>query len=258
MMDAREPDSHSFKAERAWSVVAGTDAGETRIKGALYLVDLHADPADIPVLGAMLDEEERCRAARFHFEEDRLRYIAGRARLRQCLAVSLGIHPVGIRFQYGLRGKPQLSDIHASSLHFNLSHSGSWGLIGVTREHAIGVDIEEKVPLTAMDDIATRFFSRDEYSFCQAGAEEDRVDVFYDCWTRKEAFAKALGKGLFLLGQSFDVPLGRDGPILPRRIDGVSGERGDWLCAGFDPLPGFRAAVVVSGCEPHVAVLASE
>lgn len=241
MIGKHASDSHSFVAERAWSVVAGATAEVARFIGALYLVDLCIRTAAASALGALLSDQEQSRAARFHHEIDRLRYVAGRARLRQCLALSLGIRPGEIQLKYGPYGKPRLSDIHESSLQFNLSHSGGWGLIGVAQDRAIGVDIEEMVSLTDMDDLAIQLLPEHEYATYRAASRKYRAGVFYDCWTRKEAFAKAIGNGLSVALKYLDAPTVRQ----------------EWHCVGFCPSPGLAAAAAISASEPFVAVVAA-
>lgn len=258
MTGAREPGSHSLPAERTWSIVAGSAAATARPIGTLHLVDLSADVAKVRMLGSLLNEQEQERAARFHFETDRARYIIGRARLRQHLARILDMDPHRICFEYGSQRKPRLSTVHGSDLQFNLSHSGRWGLIGLTRARDIGVDIEEKVSLSDMDDLAARVFSEHEHTIYRAAATERRAATFYNCWTRKEAFVKAVGDGLTFPLRSFDVSLEPSGPARLLRIEGPPTAGRDWLLAVFDPAPDFAAAVVVSGQEPFAAVVASD
>lgn len=258
MTGAREPGSHSLPAERTWSIVAGATAETARPIGTLHLVDLSAEVAKVRALNTLLNEQEQARAARFHFENDRARYIIGRARLRQYLARTLAIGPERICFEYGSQRKPRLSAVHESGLQFNLSHSGRWGLIGLTQARDIGVDIEEKVSLSDMDDLAARVFSEYEHAIYRAAATDLRAATFYNCWTRKEAFVKAVGDGLTFPLRSFDVSLEPSGPARLLRIEGPPAACRDWLLAGFDPAPDFAAAVVVSGQEPFAAVVASD
>jgi 4'-phosphopantetheinyl transferase len=68
-----------------------------------------------------------------------------------------------------------------------------------------------------------------------------------NCWTRKEAFIKAVGEGLSYPLRSFDVSLapGEDARLL--RLDAGPGAAGDWTLASFEPCPGYVGAVAVEG-----------
>jgi 4'-phosphopantetheinyl transferase len=75
----------------------------------------------------------------------------------------------------------------------------------VTRTGAIGVDVERLQPCGSFDRIAERFFSLPEIQALRALPPHLRRDEFLAYWTRKEAFAKALGMGLQMDWVSFDV-----------------------------------------------------
>lgn len=79
-------------------------------------------------------------------------------------------------------------------LDFNLSHSGGWVICSISDTHRVGVDVEKVRPVL-LDDFR-QVISRTEQEMIKAESEPYRV--FYDLWTRKEAVAKADGRGLFL------------------------------------------------------------
>src|SRR6184192_3889038 len=81
----------------------------------VYTGDLDAEPAD----GSVLSDDECERAARFRFDRDRRRFVAGRSALRSLLASYLDADPVEVAFGYGPQGKPFVSN---STLSFNVSH----------------------------------------------------------------------------------------------------------------------------------------
>jgi len=145
-------------------------------------------------LQALLSQDERDRADRFVFDRDRHAYMAARSALRTLLGQYLGCPPHQVAFAYGPHGKPFLSG--QSRLRFNLSHSGSMALCAFTYEHEIGADIEYVDENVNDEAIAKRFFSRDEVAALMSYEPDQRPNVFFSIWTRKEAFIKALGEGL--------------------------------------------------------------
>ncbi|CAH0354920.1 hypothetical protein AQB9606_04048 [Aquabacterium sp. CECT 9606] len=175
--------------------------------GALlwWLVDLDAGPpatADPSVLSA----EELARADRFRFEIHARRYRASHIALRQVLGQTLGIDAATLAFTTGVHGKPRL--LNGGGLHFNMSHSAGWALIGVSRHGPIGVDIELLTPMDDADLLARKNFTAAEYAAFLQTTPPQRLEVFFRCWTRKEACLKALGSGLSIEPQEFEAGIG--------------------------------------------------
>jgi 4'-phosphopantetheinyl transferase len=194
----------------------------------------------------LLSVEERARAGRFVFEDDRRRYTVARAQLRRLLGERLGERPEAVELTYGAHGKPALAPRHAGSgLRFNVSHCGDVAVHAFTRGREIGVDVEAVRALPDADQIAARFFSPRENQAYQALPSSERPVGFFNCWTRKEAYIKALGEGLAHPLQRFDVSLAPGEPARLLRVDDTAGEDCGWTLHGFDPGAGFVAALVV-------------
>lgn len=134
------------------------------------------------------------RAGRFRFERLQRHFLAARGFLRYVLARYVDIGPGELRFSYNDYGKPSLAG--DESLQFNISHSHEVGLVAVTRDAAVGVDVEHIRADFASEEIATRFFSRLEIETFSSLSREEQVAAFFRCWARKEAYIKAIGKGL--------------------------------------------------------------
>ena len=210
----------------------------------VVVVGLALEPAAVRACASLLSAVERERATRFAFARDARRFIVGRARLRQLLGARLGVRPESVELVYGARGKPALANSGRNSLRFNLSHREDIAVYALSSGREVGIDVEAIRPLPDADAIAARFFSRREHAAYQALDPCDRPLGFFQCWTRKEAFIKALGDGLSHPLDSFDVSLAPGAPAELLRVEPVSGHYRGWRLASFFPAPGFVAAVV--------------
>jgi 4'-phosphopantetheinyl transferase len=206
---------------------------------------------------ALLSQAERDRAGRFVFERDRNRFILGRARLRKFLGQRLGVRPDAIELVYGAHGKPALAPRQAATgWRFNLSHCGDVAVHAFSRHRDIGVDVEAVRTLPDADDIVERFFSRREREAYRALDSRDKPLGFFNCWTRKEAFIKALGDGLSCPLDRFDVSLTPGEPARIMRVGTLAGGDCGWMLHSFMPGPGLVGALVVrqvAGQTPSAA-----
>ena len=201
---------------------------------------------------ALLSDGERQRASRFAFDRDRNRFIVARAWLRRLLAERLDVEPGSVEFAYGPRGKPALAGPLADSgLRFNVSHSDDLAVYAFSRGREIGVDVEAVRAMPDGDGIAARFFSHRENEAYLALDARDRPLGFFNWWTRKEAFIKALGDGLYHPLDSFDVSLAPGEPAEILRIGHVPGDHCGWRLRSFAPFPGYVGAVVVESPTRH-------
>ncbi|HKG53037.1 MAG TPA: 4'-phosphopantetheinyl transferase superfamily protein, partial [Anaerolineales bacterium] len=150
-------------------------------------------------------------------------------------------------FYYNQYGKPFLAPEFSSYLlNFNLSHSGSMALYAITRNMEIGVDIECIQSDFEYEEIAQRFFSVNEVAVLRTIPTEKKLEAFYNCWTRKEAYIKALGKGLSLPLDSFEVSFAPwESPLLITKAGPQ--ERSLWTLLNLKPGPGYMGALAVKG-----------
>lgn len=194
-------------------------------------------------LESTLSLDEKARADRFHFMNDRNRFVAARGFLRELLGKYLQQGPASLEFSYGKHGKPFLSGGNASSeLCFNVSHSAGLAVYAIARERNLGIDVEHIRAESAGQDIARRYFSKREVSDLQTLPPEARVEGFFHCWTRKEAYLKATGMGLQIALDSFSVS------VLPGKpVQFLGGVEARWNLAAFHPEQGYLAAVVYDG-----------
>lgn len=141
----------------------------------------------------VLAPDEAHRANRFRFPHLRETFVLARGALRFLLGRYLNVHPASIRFVYGSSGKPALA--LTTSLEFNLTHSGDLAAVALCMGCELGVDVERLCPLPDMHRIARQFFCPEETSEIMSLPEAARERAFFDCWTRKEAYIKAVGDG---------------------------------------------------------------
>jgi len=205
-------------------------------------VNERAARAAVPLLSAA----ERRRATRFFHQADRLRFEQRCARRRCLLATRLGIPPEDVQIVFGPHGKPALASGSPVDLRFNTAHSEELAVLAFTTGCDVGIDIEAVRPAADLDAIVLRVFSEAERSAYLGLEPPHRPLAFYQAWTRKEAFTKAVGGGLTLPLDGFDVSLGPDEPARILRVGTTPGDRCGWRLWSFVPAPGFVGALVVA------------
>ena len=153
-----------------------------------------------------LSNDEIKRANRYMNQEIRNRFIFFRGTLRIILSKYINSTADKIKFRYLRFGKPELDNQHPlfqqNGLQFNMSHSGHKAVVGINPGRKIGVDLEQEKPMQHMDVIARNYFSALEYKNYDELEGNKRQQAFYTCWTRKEAYLKATGRG-------FDIPMNK-------------------------------------------------
>jgi len=228
------------------------ELGEDEVQ--LWRVDLEAIRSHESSWQQLLSSDERSRAARFHFAADRQRFVASRAWLRTILAAFLVTEPSELNFSYSKNQKPFLSSAFAESgITFNISHSGGIALYAFARRREIGVDVEQVRRDFDAESIAHRFFSASEQKQLAALPKSEKVEAFFRCWTRKEAYIKAIGEGLSLPLSQFDVSLEalETNALLATRPDPAEAER--WTIREVSGGAGYSAALCVRGQDWRLA-----
>ena len=198
-------------------------------------------------LAGVLSQDERQRAARFYFRRDAMRFIVGRATLRGILGGSLGVEPGALVFTYGARGKPELGEPSGWGLQFSVSHSADLAVYAVTHGRRVGVDVERLRPSVEIEAIADRTFSPRERDTLRRLPPAQRCEGFFNCWTRKEAYIKALGEGFAYPLERFSVSLAPGAPARLEAVDDDPSEAAGWTMEALEPPAGFVGAVIVEG-----------
>ena len=207
----------------------------------VWRIALGQDDDRLEQFNRTLEADELERAGRFHFEKHRRHFIVARGFLRSVLAQYLGAQPGALRFEYGAYGKPALGSEH--SLRFNLSHSNEIALLAVALNADLGVDVEHIRGDFASEDIARRFFSRAEVEVFNALPPGEQVAAFFRCWTRKEAYIKAIGKGMSQALDAFDVTLAPG--IEPALLRAQEDDAARWWMGDVEVGEGYAGALVV-------------
>lgn len=217
----------------------------------VWRVPLAQPPDAVAALTRLLADDERDRAARFHFERHRAAFTVARGALRMLAGRYLGHAPERLVFGYRDRGKPYLVAPDDDDLRFNVSHSGDVGLVCFARGREVGIDVEQKRALQDLLALARTSFSAHELAALCRLAPADHHEAFFACWSRKEAFIKATGEGIAQLA-AFDVSLAPGEPARLLRVpDEPAGPR--WSLHDLPAIPGCAAALVVDGIAPAIA-----
>ncbi len=209
--------------------------------------------ADVHSLRLTLSAEELARAERFYFRRDREHFVVAHGLLRAILGQYLKIEPGQLQFCYNPYGKPALARTFGrDALRFNMSHSYGLALFAVTCGREIGVDLERLRPHLADEQIAERFLSPREAAALRALPTNMRQEGFFTCWTRKEAYIKAIGEGLTLSLDQFDVSLAPGEPAALVSTSTDPQEASRWSLRGLAPNAGYVGALAVEGHDLRI------
>jgi 4'-phosphopantetheinyl transferase len=209
----------------------------------VWRASLDCERAVLEHLQTSLTEDERARASRFVFPRDRDRFIAGRGILRSILGQYSRQPAAAVEFTYEPKGKPRLSSHDSNpAVRFSVSHSEGLAVYAFSCGREIGVDVEAIRSNLSNEGIAEQFFSSTELAEFRSLPREQSAEGFFLCWTRKEAYVKALGGGLTIPLDSFDVSLT---PGMPETLS--SADCGQWTLRSFRPSDGYAGAVVAEG-----------
>lgn len=218
----------------------------------IWLVDLRTTASARERLLPVLTAAERTRALRFIFEKDQQQFIVARGCLRQLLEYYTGQPASRIAFTEGPHGKPALAPSqNADDLHFNVSHSQGYALYAFCRDAELGIDLEGIRPTTDVAAIAQRFFSPQETETLLTANAEHQRRGFFTYWTRKEAYLKAIGKGLTMPLNQFNIGHFPDhGFVHAKHASGYTPT--SWFIQDLAVGSGFKAAICTYKNEWHL------
>jgi len=160
----------------------------------------------------------------------------------------LGLQPDAVPLWYTSFGKPGLSgEAAGSGVKFNVSHSAGLMLAAVTRNREVGIDVERVRPDVDWRELAGRFFAPAEVAALDARPPDDQLRAFFACWTRKEAYVKALGLGMSLPLDQFSVSVAPHGPAALLTAEHDPAQLTRWELHVLDAGADFAATLAVEG-----------
>ena len=208
-----------------------------------------------------LTDEEQRQKGRFHFDRDQHRYLVTRALVRSILSRYVAIQPRDWVFIANAYGRPEIGhpDKHVRSINFNISHTNSLIMLGVTYNRSLGVDVENYCTRKAPTDIADRFFAPDEVADLRALHGTRQYERFFEYWTLKESYIKARGVGLSIpLSQfSFRLSSGSAGLSLSMQPE-LNDHPSRWRFWQFRPAACYLAALCVEETDATPRVIATK
>ncbi len=217
----------------------------------VWLIDIEEFEAQSEKLLQLLSDDEIERSRRFFHEKDRISFIISHGALRRLIAQYLEISSDEVEFKHNKHGKPSLQGKGRNRLEFNLSHSGGYALCAFQRKAQVGVDIEKVIPERPSEKLVNRFFSKTESREWKSISSDLRERAFFTCWTRKEAYIKATGKGMSKILGSFSVPV--DPKTKPELlIDEEASDLSNWTFFDLYPADDYTGALVVGKAEVNL------
>ncbi len=195
-----------------------------------------------------LPVDEQKRADAFLLPEPRRQFILVRRTLRQLLGSYLNLPGEHISFCLNAFGKPSLPPPQAG-LHFNVSHSGEHALIALSRDAAVGVDIEQHREFSDMEGMAGMIWCQQDIHLWQQLPLDQRIPAFYRAWTCKEAISKALGRGLTLDFKRLRVGFSPDEDARIIAMDPSCGEIGNWTLLQLGSENTCSAALAIASAK---------
>lgn len=217
-------------------------SGEIHVWLSFYEeIDLHLHAA----YRKLLNPSEREQEPRFYFETDRRRYLVTRALLRTVLSRYAPLEPTQWMFSTNEYGKPEIAnaEIGKQRLAFNLSHTRSLIMLGITQGRSLGVDVENFQNRRAAMDVADHFFAPQEVAALAAEPAEKQQYRFFEYWTFKEAYIKARGMGLSLPLDKFSFHYPDDHSVEIKINPELGDDAARWQFWQFRPSPEYLAAI---------------
>jgi 4'-phosphopantetheinyl transferase len=220
----------------------------------VWQANLDQPPQVTRELEETLSIAELSRAKKFVSQRDRSRFLVSHVILRKMLGGYLNAEPTQLVFRYQSLGKPYLSSKYErSGISFNFSHAQNVGLFALACKREIGADIEFIRFLPEMGQIASKYYSPTVYHLLTTMSDGQKIQVFFDFWTRKEAFLKALGVGFTYPTDGLDVSIALGEAAQLLQVQGYSHETGRWRLEDLSPAPGYADALAAEGHDWHLS-----
>jgi 4'-phosphopantetheinyl transferase len=201
----------------------------------------------------LLNPEEKVQEQAFYFARDRRRYLITRALVRTVLSRYLFTAPSEWSFSTNAYGRPEIVNAEAANacLSFNISHTHSVIILGVTQGRALGVDVENFRAREVSLDIADHYFAPQEVAVLAARPPQEQQYRFFEYWTLKESYIKARGMGLSLPLDKFSFHYPHDQAVEIAIHPDLDDDGARWQFWQFQPRPGYLAAICAERIGAH-------
>lgn len=205
----------------------------------VWLVSLDVADAEINSLKWLVSADEREKAERFRFLRDKKEYLATKVYLRFITSKYLNCSPRLLTFKQNEYGKPYLTN-EAGELKLSISHSRGYALLALARRKEVGIDLESfDSPGWFDEETALRSLTKTELKQFFSLPAGERAAFFYRCWTRKEAYSKAIGKGFMIEPNQIETTYS---PAKNNETNSAG-----WTFYDLPLIDSFESALVVEG-----------
>jgi 4'-phosphopantetheinyl transferase len=214
----------------------------------IHIWDFNIEPSEN--LAALyfndLSEVEKNKSNEIKIKDVKYRSIISKVIAKNILSKYLGININQITFAYNKFGKPTIfPNINHFNLNFNISHSFHMGIIALTKQNLIGIDIERIIALKDMDDIINLCFNDYEINRLSCLRNPSKMMIFYKIWTGKEAFVKAIGQGLTFPLKNIAFDFDNDMGINLKYIKNYPDSLTKWKIYNFSPQENYTSTLAV-------------
>lgn len=214
----------------------------------IWRISLALPEPELASFSDLLTSDETARAQRFQGRHKYREYIICRGLLRKVLGLALNCDPRDVEIRYTDQDKPYLAaPADHGNLQFNVSHSHEQALIALTKDQPIGIDIEHLRTNLEFNKMASRFFSSKEADDLNTYTDVGIPHAFFACWTRKEAFVKALGEGIAFGLSEFSVSVDPYQHEVDLQTHWDETYAKNWSIRNIESGPGYVAALAVAG-----------
>ncbi len=202
----------------------------TLLKGEVHLWTASLVPSveKIKRLRSYLSPEEDQRASYYKFEREQHGYIITQAVLKVLISAYMDIEPAEVILNASKKGKPFL--IYDPSLYFNISSSYEISVYAFSRDAEVGIDIEKIRELRDIDQLIEKNLTSREKAYFLKNPDH-KLSLFFQFWTFKESYLKAIGEGMRLTPENLEFSLD-DGNIRLRYVT-FGFEATDWQFKRF-------------------------
>jgi len=211
---------------------------------------LNLSQRDIDNYAGLLSTDEMERAKHFKVKRKYREYIISRGLLRKILGIVLDSDPQDFEIRYAEHDKPFITDTwNEKSICFNVSHSHQQTVIALSLERTLGIDIEHIRSNVEFKKLVNRFFSKKESSELDSYTDSGIAKAFFACWTRKEAYVKAMGDGISFGLSEFSVSVNPYDTDVSLTTHWDENEANNWSVKNLATESDYIAALATNGGE---------